>query len=56
MAERRIKTRGDFLKALLAHDSFFYGVTGKISFDAQGEVEKDPLLLTISGRRFYSLP
>jgi ABC-type branched-subunit amino acid transport system substrate-binding protein len=55
-AERKIRTREDFLKALLAHDSFFYGVTGRISFDAQGEVEKDPILLTISGRHLFSLP
>ena len=55
-AERKIRTREDFLKALLTHDGFFYGVTGRISFDAQGEVEKDPILLTISGRHLHSLP
>ena len=34
----------------------FNGVTGTISFDLQGEVEKEPLLLTIFGKRFYILP
>ena len=33
----------------------FQGVTGKISFDEQGEVEKTPFLLTISGNRFVAL-
>ena len=33
----------------------FQGVTGKISFDEQGEVEKTPFLLTISGTRFVAL-
>ena len=29
----------------------FEGVTGRISFDRQGEVLKKPLLMTISGNR-----
>jgi len=33
----------------------FQGVTGKISFDEQGEVEKTPFILTISGNRIVQL-
>ena len=33
----------------------FFGVTGKISFDLKGEVEKDPVLLTIYGRNLHPL-
>jgi ABC-type branched-subunit amino acid transport system substrate-binding protein len=33
----------------------FQGVTGKISFDEQGEVEKKPFILTISGNRIVEL-
>jgi ABC-type branched-subunit amino acid transport system substrate-binding protein len=50
-----IRTKKDFQKKLSLSDKF-YGVTGKISFDAQGEVEKDPILLTISGKRLQVLP
>jgi len=43
----KVRTRKDVQKALLeCHD--FIGVTGKISFDENGEVQKEPLLLTIS--------
>ncbi|MBW1913128.1 MAG: penicillin-binding protein activator [Deltaproteobacteria bacterium] len=45
-----INTRKDFQAGLFQEDGF-YGVTGEISFDKQGEVKKDPVLLTISGRR-----
>ncbi len=51
----KIKTRLDFQKALL-EDQSFYGITGRIAFDEQGEVEKEPVLLMISGRRFRALP
>jgi len=44
-----IRTRKDFQKGLLVHDHF-YGVTGQISFDQQGEVVKAPTLLTVSGQ------
>ncbi|RLB15464.1 MAG: hypothetical protein DRG82_11525 [Deltaproteobacteria bacterium] len=44
-----IHTRNELRKALLALREF-HGVTGNISFDAQGEVEKEPLILTITGR------
>ncbi|MGD9321562.1 MAG: penicillin-binding protein activator [Desulfobacteraceae bacterium] len=51
MGEGLIRTRRDF-QYRLAHYESFYGITGKISFDEQGEVEKSPLLLTVSGKRF----
>jgi ABC-type branched-subunit amino acid transport system substrate-binding protein len=50
MATEGISTRKDLQKALLESQNFL-GITGSISFDQQGEVEKEPLLLTISGRR-----
>jgi ABC-type branched-subunit amino acid transport system substrate-binding protein len=49
-----IKTRTDLQQKMYENDTF-YGVTGKISFDDQGEVEKDPFLLTIYGRRLHLL-
>jgi len=52
MNDGLIRTRRDFQYKLVHYDNF-YGVTGKISFDEQGEVEKDPILLTISGKRFH---
>ncbi|NNG07457.1 MAG: ABC transporter substrate-binding protein [Desulfobacteraceae bacterium] len=54
MIEGMIRTRRDFQYRLAHHESF-YGVTGKISFDEQGEVEKIPTLLTVSGKRFKVL-
>lgn len=50
-----IRTRRDFQSRLSESDGF-YGVTGKISFDQEGEVEKEPILLTISGKRFRTVP
>jgi branched-chain amino acid transport system substrate-binding protein len=47
-----VNTRRGFQRGLMLYDDF-NGVTGHISFDEQGEVEKGPTLLTISGRRFY---
>jgi len=55
MNDGEIRTRRDLRYRLTHHDNF-YGVTGKISFDEQGEVEKDPILLTISGKRFQLMP
>jgi branched-chain amino acid transport system substrate-binding protein len=52
---REIRTRTDFQKAILASKSF-YGITGRIAFDEQGEVEKEPVLLSVSGRRLRALP
>jgi branched-chain amino acid transport system substrate-binding protein len=48
-----IKTRTDFQKALSGNT--FRGVTGEISFDSQGEVQKEPFLLTVYGRGFHPL-
>jgi ABC-type branched-subunit amino acid transport system substrate-binding protein/TolA-binding protein len=47
-----VNTRRGLQRGLMLYDDF-KGVTGHISFDEQGEVEKGPTLLTISGRRFY---
>jgi branched-chain amino acid transport system substrate-binding protein len=49
-----ISNRIDLQEALLEHGPV-KGVTGEISFDEQGEVEKDPVLLTVYGRRFHLL-
>ncbi len=54
MQENEITTRSDFQQALVEHDTYD-GVTGDISFDDQGEVEKTPLLLTVHGRRLHVL-
>jgi len=50
MMEGDIRTRKDFQKELLQCKDF-PGVTGKISFNSEGEVAKEPFLLTISGKR-----
>ena len=50
----KIRTRKDLQDVLFKHDNF-YGVTGKISFDDQGEVLKEPILLTISGKHLQIL-
>jgi branched-chain amino acid transport system substrate-binding protein len=50
-----IKTRKEFQTALFAQDDY-YGVTGWIAFDQDGEVIKDPILLTVSGSHFDILP
>ena len=55
MDKGAIRTRKDFHENLLSYDNY-YGVTGKISFDHQGEVVKDPILLTVSGRLLHILP
>ncbi len=50
LVKDEIRTRMDVQMALLkCHD--FKGVSGEISFDYQGEVKKEPLLLTISGNQ-----
>jgi hypothetical protein len=50
-----IKTRKDFQRELLSYNDF-YGVTGWTAFDQQGEVVKDPHLLTVSGQHLRLLP
>ena len=50
-----IRTRKDFRDEIFQYDQF-YGVTGRIAFDHRGEVEKDPILLTITGKYLHVLP
>ncbi len=50
MADQNIQTSEGFREALLNYPDF-EGVTGWTSFNPQGEVEKEPLLLTVSGKR-----
>jgi ABC-type branched-subunit amino acid transport system substrate-binding protein len=50
VADKDVRTRRTLQKALLYY--YFDGVTGGISFDSHGEVEKESLLLTISGDHF----
>ena len=45
-----IRTRKDVQTALFECRDFI-GVEGEISFDSQGEVKKEPLLLTVSGNQ-----
>ena len=55
MEKGPIKTRKEFQTALFAQDDY-YGVTGWIAFDQDGEVVKDPILLTVSDSHFDILP
>ncbi|MEA2038231.1 MAG: penicillin-binding protein activator [Thermodesulfobacteriota bacterium] len=55
MAGEDVCTRRDIHEALLEHKDF-PGVTGTISFDSRGEVIKEPILLTVSGRRIVVSP
>ncbi|GEM_PF-253717 len=52
--ENDISTRDDFKRALLSYKNYS-GVTGQISFDQDGEVEKMPTLLTIHGKGYHVL-
>ncbi len=52
--ENDISTRADFKDALLEYKNYS-GVTGQISFDEEGEVEKMPTLLTIHGKGYHIL-
>lgn len=54
LMEYDISTRTDFQKALFEYNNY-YGVTGEISFDEQGEVKKIPMLLTIHGKSYHIL-
>ncbi|MBN1831439.1 MAG: penicillin-binding protein activator [Deltaproteobacteria bacterium] len=47
-----VHTRRGLQRKLILYDGL-EGVTGKISFDEQGEVENSPTLLTISDGRFH---
>nr|MBC8458826.1 penicillin-binding protein activator [Deltaproteobacteria bacterium] len=55
VAKGTIRTRKDFREEIFQYDDY-YGVTGTITFDHQGEVEKDPVLLTITGKHLHILP
>ncbi|MBW2027554.1 MAG: penicillin-binding protein activator [Deltaproteobacteria bacterium] len=46
-----VKTRRELRRHISSYADFF-GVTGWIAFDRYGEVVKDPLILTISGKTF----
>ncbi|MCJ7685089.1 MAG: penicillin-binding protein activator [Desulfobacteraceae bacterium] len=48
LSEKEIRTRKDLVNALLGSQGFA-GVSGIITFDSNGEAEKEPVLLTISG-------
>lgn len=50
-----VRTRKDLCKAILALQDY-HGVTGDMSFDSRGEVQKVPLVLTIKGRKMMVLP
>jgi len=50
IADEDVRTRRTLQEALPYY--YFDGVTGGISFDSHGEVEKESLLLTISGKHF----
>ena len=55
LANNLMISREDLQKGLSGlHD--FDGVTGRTSFNMEGEVEKEPILLTISGKHFSILP
>ncbi len=49
-----VRTRRDLAKALLETEGF-EGVTGTIRFDSQGEAEKAPIILTVSGNKIVPL-
>lgn len=50
MAVKDVRTRGELKDALLECRDF-PGLTGNVVFDPEGEVEKEPFLLTLSGSR-----
>ena len=54
LSEKEIRTRKDLVNALLGSQGF-YGVSGVITFDSNGEAEKEPILLTISGNSMVPL-
>ena len=54
LADSSVHTRKDVRKMLLQYKNF-RGVTGVISFNSDGEVEKPPVLLTISGNEMVLL-
>ena len=55
LRDESVRSRADARDALLALRGF-RGVTGTMSFDPEGEVEKVPFLLRVSGDRLVSTP
>lgn len=51
LGDSSILTRNDLQRALLDFEGL-EGVTGRLSFDASGEIQKAPLILKVKGRRF----
>ncbi|MBW1869293.1 MAG: penicillin-binding protein activator, partial [Deltaproteobacteria bacterium] len=54
LSDKEIRTRKDLVNTLLGSQGF-YGVSGIITFDPNGEAEKEPILLTISGNSMVPL-
>ena len=50
-----IRTRDDLRFALVGIEGF-EGVTGPMAFDSERRAQRNPLLLTISGKHFLPLP
>ena len=50
-----IDTRENFRSAL-AENNYFDSVTGLMFFDDERRAKRDPLLLTVSGRKFFPMP
>ena len=50
-----IDTRENFRSAL-AGNNYFDSVTGLMFFDDERRAKRDPLLLTVSGRKFFPMP
>jgi ABC-type branched-subunit amino acid transport system substrate-binding protein len=50
LQQEDVRTRRGVRNALFGLEDY-KGVTGDIQFDEQGELIKEPLLLTVSGRR-----
>jgi len=55
LSGEEIRTRKDLAKALLGSQGF-EGVSGIITFDSNGEAEKEPIFLTISGSKMLVHP
>lgn len=51
LSDNRILSREDLKRALWESEGMT-GATGEIRFDREGEILRDPLLLTVRGRRF----
>ncbi len=54
LKDGQIRTRRDFQEGLWSYNTF-YGVTGRLAFNLEGEAMNAPLLLTVNGRHFSPL-